>query len=260
MSERLIKKADLGQLLNSKYEQYNCQDFIKDDPISIPHQFTKKQDIEIAAFFAAILAWGQRKTIINKCNELMQLMWSAPYEFVLRHTDEDLQLLGNFKHRTFNSTDLLYFIHFLKRHYSRHDSLEDAFIHASSDSGATIEQSLIHFREYFIDDEYFPARTGKHIASPARNSTCKRLVMFLRWMVRKDDRGVDFGLWKRIRPAQLVCPCDVHVQNVARRLGLLTRKQSDWKAALELTEQLRKLDANDPVKYDFALFGMGVNE
>lgn len=253
---------NLKEFLDRKVKQYNQPSFIKDDPISIPHLFSKKQDIEIAGFFAAIFSWGNRTTIIKKSKELMQLMEMAPHDFILNHEEKNLKRFLHFKHRTFNATDLLYFIEFLKYHYSKYDSLEDAFlknVSALSPLGGGKEgASLIGFHNYFFSFDDFPERTKKHIATPERNSTCKRLNMFLRWMVRKDDRGVDFGIWKNISPTQLICPIDVHVARVARQLQLLKRKQTDWAAALELTETLRTFDADDPVKYDFALFGLGV--
>ncbi len=246
------------ELLERKYAQYNRPDFIPHDPISIPHRYTKKQDIEIMGFWAAILAWGQRKTIINKSLELAALMDEAPHDFVLNHQESDLKRFLAFKHRTFNATDTLYFLHFFQDFYSKNESLEDAFLVQHQEAQSTTEGSLIAFHDRFCGLEYFPPRTRKHIATPARKSTCKRLNMFLRWMVRQDDRGVDFGLWKKISPAQLVMPCDVHVDRVARHLGLIQRKQTDWQTVLELTASLRELDADDPVKYDFALFGLGI--
>ncbi len=248
--------SNLKKFLDSKVEQYNQPAFIKDDPISIPHLFTKKQDIEIAGFFAAVFAWGNRKTIINKSKELMELMEMLPYEFCLNTDLERLKRLLDFKHRTFNATDLLYFVEFLQYHYQHNNSLETAFTKWGDD----IEQMLTGFHHYFFSLEAVPARTKKHVATPEKRSNCKRLNMFLRWMVRSDDKGVDFGLWNTIKPAQLICPVDVHVARVAKRLDLLQRKQTDWNAAIELTEQLQQLDANDPVKYDFALFGLGVME
>lgn len=251
-------RSDVIDLLEEKYLQFNAPGFIPNDPISIPHHFSKKQDIEIAALFAAILAWGLRKTIISKCHQLIEWMDYAPHDFIVHHESKDLRKLEEFRHRTFNATDLLYFIHFLRTHYSQHDSLEDAFLPGSLIEDNTIEHSLIHFHQYFCNSEFFPERTRKHIATPARHSTCKRLNIFLRWMVRKDHKGVDFGIWHRISPAQLVCPCDVHVVRVARALGLIQRPSTDWQTALELTYTLRLLDPQDPVKYDFALFGLGV--
>ena len=251
---------NLKDFLDSKYAQFNQPSFIKEDPVSIPHLFSKKQDIEIAALFASIFAWGNRTTIINKSRELMQLMDHSPYDFCLHHSDADLKKLMQFKHRTFNTTDLLYFIEFLKMHYSNHISLETAFSNGMHKNDATIEAALIGFHNYFFSLEDVPLRTKKHIATPLKKSNCKRLNMFLRWMVRQDKNGVDFGIWKKISPSQLICPVDVHVARVAKRLNLLSREQIDWEAALELTDYLRTLDANDPVKYDFALFGLGVME
>ena len=245
--------SELKSFLDEKVEQYNHPDFIPNDPISIPHSYSVRQDIEIMGFFAAILAWGQRTTIINKCRELGERMDNAPYQFITQSTESDLQVLLGFKHRTFNDTDLLYCIDFMKRHFAKYNSLEDAFIPGEK---ATAEEALIHFREYFFDASYAPHRTRKHIASPLQKSACKRLNMFLRWMVRSDDKGVDFGIWNKISPADLICPLDVHVDRTARYFGLLTRTQPDWLAALELTEHLRVFDPNDPVKYDFALFGI----
>lgn len=246
------------ELLEAKVAQYNQPHFIPNDPISIPHQFSKLQDIEIMGFWAAVLAWGQRKTIINKCQELIQLMDGTPYDFVRNHTESDLKRFLHFKHRTFNATDTLYFLHFFKHFYQNHHSLEEAFIHALPSEAPHVEKSLAGFHELFFSFEDFPERTRKHIATPVRKSSCKRLNMFLRWMVRKDDNGVDFGLWNALKPSQLICPCDVHVDRVARKLGLIQRPNTDWQTALELTENLKQLDPNDPVKYDFALFGLGV--
>lgn len=257
MAKRIDFQA-LKNFLDEKVEQYNQPGFIENDPVSIPHLYTKKQDIEIAGLFAATLAWGQRKTIIRKCRELMILMDDQPHAFVLNHSDQDLKRLLTFKHRTFNGTDTLYFIEFLKCFYQKHESLEDAFLFPAHEQ--TIENGLINFQTIFFGLPDFPNRTRKHVATLTRKSTCKRLVMYLRWMVRQDARGVDFGIWKNIRPSQLVCPCDLHVDRVARKLKLIRRNQTDWLTALELTEQLRKFDAMDPVKYDFALFGLGVEE
>ncbi len=249
----------LKEFLSKKVVQYNNLSFIESDPICIPHQFSRKQDIEIAGFFAAVFAWGNRTTIINKSKELLQLMDNAPYEFCLNHDEGDLKKLLYFKHRTFNTTDLLYFIQFFKHHYKRSSSLEDAFT-LTQHKKFSIESALIAFHNYFFSLKDSPTRTRKHVATPERNSTCKRLNMFLRWMVRKDDSGVDFGIWKKIKPAQLIAPIDVHVARVARKLNLLQRKQTDWQAALELTDSLRKFNSKDPVKYDFALFSLGVME
>lgn len=282
---------NLKAFLDSKVEQYNRVDFIENDPIVIPHQFSLKQDIEIMGFFASILAWGQRKTIINKCHELVRRMDGEPFNFIKNHQDSDLKNLLGFKHRTFNDTDLLYFIHFFKHHYFKYNSLEDAFIPLQKHEfrqefldendaemqqvdlssptcylanlkavGVTgnIEKYLNYFRTYFFSLPDYPQRTIKHVSSPAQKSTCKRLNMFLRWMVRKDDKGVDFGIWSKIKPSQLVCPCDLHVDRVARKLNLISRKQTDWQTAVELTGRLLEFDKSDPVKYDFALFGLGI--
>ena len=263
-----MDQRDLRKFLNRKADEYNRPSFISQDPVSIPHRFSKRQDIEIAGFFAAIFSWGHRTIIIRKSGELMQLMDNAPHQFVLQHSEKDLRKLLDFKHRTFNATDLLYFIDFFKQHYSRHDSLEEAFLSARRSSAGRHsiqgspggEANLNGFYDYFFSLEEAPPRTYKHIASPEKKSSCKRLNMFLRWMVRKDDKGVDFGIWQKISPSSLICPLDVHVARVARRLGLLTRTQTDWRAARELTDQLLSLDKDDPVKYDFALFGLGVME
>jgi len=247
---------NLKKLLDEKVLQYNNPNFIPQDPISVPHLFTQKQDIEIAGLFAAVFAWGNRTIIIKKSRELMQLMDMRPYDFILNHQDSDLKRLIHFKHRTFNTTDLLYFIDFLQRHYRQYDSLENAFWNEQT---PTMENGLNRFCSYFTSAEYFPQRTGKHIASPAKKSHCKRLNMYLRWMVRRDDKGVDFGLWKNIPMEALVIPIDLHVARVANQLGLLDNQPINWKTAIELTEKLRQFNPDDPVKYDFALFGMGIN-
>lgn len=252
--------SNLQDFLDEKVAEYNQPGFIANDPITIPHQYTKKQDIEIAGFVAATLAWGQRKTIINKCTAFFELMDHAPHDFILNHKEAHLKPFLDFKHRTFNATDALYFIEFFRYHYQHHHSLEAAFLMGGSLDSYNTEPHLRGFFEYFFSLENHPVRTYKHVATPARKSACKRINMFLRWMVRDDDRGVDFGLWKAISPAQLVCPCDVHVDRVSRKLGLITRKQTDWQTAVELTDNLRKMDPKDPVRYDFALFGLGVEE
>lgn len=249
----------LKEFLDMQVEVFNNKSFIEDDPISIAHRYSKKEDIEISAFFASILAWGQRKTIIAKCTELMQMMDDSPYDFILHHNDSDLKPVSGFRHRTFNGTDALYFIDFLTRTYRDGPGLEKLFA-ADIKDAVDVGPALVQFRRVFISHENFPGRTGKHISSPEKKSACKRLNMFLRWMVRKDNCGVDFGLWNSISSAQLVCPCDVHVERVARNLGLIQRKQMDWATAIELTNALRKFDPNDPVKYDFALFGLGLHE
>jgi uncharacterized protein (TIGR02757 family) len=252
--------ADLRDLMNRKADEYNERSFIKTDPICVPHAFTKKQDIEIAAFFAAILAWGNRTTIIAKSRALMQTMDNAPHDFCLHAGEADLKRMMFFKHRTFNATDILYFVEFLKYHYTRSDSLETAFTQWMRPGDATTENALRGFYHYFFSLPDAPQRSRKHIATPDKKSTCKRLNMFLRWMVRKDDRGVDFGMWKNVSPSQLICPVDVHVGRVAKHFNMVSRKQTDWLTALELTACLRQFCADDPVKYDFALFGLGVVE
>jgi len=249
----------LQQFLDEKVALYNQPSFIAADPICIPHIFTKQQDIEIAGFFAAIFAWGNRTTIINKSKELMQLMQMQPHQFCMEASAKELKQLETFKHRTFNATDLLYCIEFFKFHYAANDSLEDAFL-INKKSPASMYDAFVHFHQYFFSLEDAPARTRKHIANPAKGSTCKRLNMYLRWMVRKDNKGVDFGIWKKLKPAQLICPIDVHVARVAKRFNLFDRQQIDWQAAEALTNYLKKLDPKDPAKYDFALFGLGVIE
>lgn len=250
----------LKAFLDRKTEEYNRPLFITGDPVCIPHAFTEKQDIEIAALFAAVFAWGNRTTIIAKGRELMGLMDNAPHDFCLHAGKKELKRLLHFKHRTFSATDLLYFIEFLKDHYTRYDSLETAFSRWMQPGDRTIEKALCGFHTYFFSLEDAPHRTRKHIATPAKKSTCKRLNMLLRWMVREDNSGVDFGIWKTISPAQLVCPIDVHVARVARHFKMISRTQTDWYTALELTEYLCQLCPEDPVKYDFALFGLGVTE
>ncbi len=251
-----MKQEELKKLLDEKVDYYNQPSFIPNDPVCSPHLFTKQQDIEIAAFFAAIFAWGNRTTIINKSKELMQLMEMQPSDFCLNHSVSQLKRLTGFKHRTFTSDDLLYFIEFFQQHYSKHDSLETAFFPKKK---MTIEEGLNYFKTYCFSGEHLK-RTEKHVSSPLQKSSCKRLNMFLRWMVRNDKKGVDFGLWNRIAPKDLICPLDIHVSRGARQLGLLQRKQDDWEAAVELTENLLNFDKHDPVKYDFALFSIGVLE
>jgi len=250
-----MTRDEIFEFLEEKADEYNNPSFIESDPVSVPHNYTKKQDIEIAGFFAAILAWGQRRTIITKTHDLLQRMDQDPHNFVYSHTESDLRKLEDFVHRTFNSTDLLYFVQFLQYHYQRPDTLESAFLPAGD-----LGESLSHFHDYFFSLPDYPHRTRKHIATPRKKSACKRLNMFLRWMVRNDDRGVDFGIWKTILPADLICPCDVHVERIARRLGLISRRRVDWLTAVELTAALREIDPNDPVRFDYALFGIGIEE
>jgi len=250
----------LQEYLDEQVEIYNKPNFIAADPISIPHQFSKKQDIEIIGLWVAILAWGQRKTIINSGNRLVELMDRSPHDFILNHQEKDREAFLDFKHRTFQATDTLWFLEFFQQYYRKNDSLENAFSRYLSPTDETVENALRGFHDLFFEDENAPHRTRKHIATPARKSACKRINMFLRWMVRQDKKGVDFGLWSEIKPSQLLMPLDVHVDRVARKFGLLERKQTDWLSVLELTANLRRFDAEDPVKYDFALFGAGVLE
>lgn len=250
-------KTETAKYLIEQYEYYNTNSFVALDPISIPHEFSKLQDIEISGLFAAILAWGNRKSIINSCHKLLTIMDFAPYDFIINHSDQDLKNCENFVHRTFNSTDLLYFIAFLKHHYSSHNSLESAFL-MHNDPLQNTTQNLIAFKEYFFSLPYAPLRTKKHIASPITNATCKRINMFLRWMVRPKG-PIDFGIWENLHPSQLICPIDVHVARVARHLGILKHPKDDWKAAVALTNNLKKLDSTDPVKFDIALFGIGAS-
>ncbi len=248
---------DLKDFLDEKVEYYNQPNFILNDPISIPHTYSKKQDIEIAGFMAAILAWGQRATVINKTKQFLSWMDNSPHDFLLNHNSNDLKPFIKFKHRTFNGIDALYFIQSLSKFYSENTSLEEAFVVPENDS--SIELGLINFHRIFFSLDY-QARTLKHVSTPSKKSACKRINMYLRWMVRSNSTGVDFGLWKTISPSQLVCPLDVHVERVARKLKLIKRKQADWQTAIELTNNLKLLDPTDPVKYDFALFGLGVEE
>lgn len=254
---------NLQAFLDDCFYKFNNPNFIENDPIGIPHRFSKLQDIEITAFWTAMLAWGQRKTIINSANRLFDFMDNAPHDFIVNHQETDRKRFLDFKHRTFQPTDTLYFLEYLQHFYKKNDLLELAFSKFMTSDTPSVSEALIGFHNDFFSLPVAPARTKKHIATPASKSTCKRLCMFLRWMVRYDlegSGGVDFGLWKAIKPSQLLMPLDVHVDRQARRLGLLTRPQTDWQAVLELTENLRQFDANDPVKYDFALFGLGILE
>ncbi len=242
----------IKEFLDEKADEYNQRSFIIDDPISIPHQLNSKEDIEIAAFIVATIAWGQRSTIIANGQRLLDIMGFQPYEFVLNASKDELMEL-EFVHRTFNPTDLRFFILALRSIYLNTHGLEGAF-----SRGNTMKERIGNFRQTFLKTEH-EKRSEKHLSNPMSNSACKRLNMFLRWMVRRDNRGVDFGLWNQIKPSELYVPLDVHVGNVARNLGLLHRKLNDWKALEELMISLRKLDAKDPCKYDFALFGIGIN-
>jgi uncharacterized protein (TIGR02757 family) len=246
------------EFLETNYLKYCHSDFILNDPISIPHLFTKKEDIEISGFLAATLAWGQRITIINKSRELMMRMDNAPHDYIMAASEKEMGSLLTFVHRTFQGEDCLYFIHALQQIYKFYGGLENIFNTAYLPN-RNIKESISHFRALFFSFEHLQ-RTRKHVPDPLNGSASKRINMYLRWMVRQDDKGVDFGIWKSISPADLMCPLDLHSGKIARRLGILNRKQDDWRAVEELTANLRLFDPSDPVKYDFALFGFGVNE
>ena len=249
--------SELKEFLDTKVIQYNTPDFIASDPLQIPHRYSLKEDIEISGFLTATIAWGNRKSIINNAKRLMTLMDHAPYDFVMQHQPKDLEALNSFVHRTFNGLDCIQFRESLKHIYSHHGGLEGVFnSYAEPDS---LQMAIHHLKQHFFEIEHLQ-RTQKHISDPLKKSAAKRINMFLRWMVRSNDTKVDFGLWTKLSPAQLSCPLDVHSGNVARKLGLLKRKQNDAKALAELDASLRTLDPIDPVKYDFALFGLGVFE
>ena len=252
--------AELTALLNDRYYHYNTPDFIAPDPISIPHRFSSRGDIEIAGLLVATIAWGRRDLVLRSANRLLERMDRAPYDFVLHATASDLDQLEGFVHRTFNAIDARYFVRALQHIYCEHRGLEAAFADGLQPADTDIYNALAHFRGLFFSLPSAPKRTGKHVSDVTRNASCKRLAMFLRWMVRQDKRGVDFGLWQRIAPHQLVLPLDVHTGRVTRALGLLKRKQNDWKAVREVTAHLRQLDPTDPAKYDFAIFGLGIYE
>jgi len=248
---------ELKEFLNEKVELYNTKKFIDSDPIQIPHQFSVKEDIEIAGFLSATIAWGNRKMIINNAQKMMDLMDNSPFDFVKNHSEKDLESLNHFVHRTFNGQDFQTFIKSLRHIYQNHGGLEGIF--TKNQESTSLQKSITIFKNHFFEIEH-QNRANKHISNPEMGSAAKRINMFLRWMVRQDNAGVDFGLWKNISPSKLSCPLDVHSGNVARKLELLSRKQNDSKALNELDAMLRKLDATDPVKYDFALFGLGVFE
>ena len=249
-----MTNSELKDFLDEQVERFNGPEFIPSDPISIPHLFQKKQDIEISGLIAAVFSWGQRRTIIAKATEFLNRMDDDPFNFVLNHSENDLKRFTSLVHRTFQPTDALYFIQFFSEYYKKNDSMEHLFL-----PGQPIELGLKNFHNQFFSLPFSPHRTKKHIPTPERKSSCKRINMFLRWMVRRDNKGVDFGIWQQLKPNDLICPIDVHVGNVSRELGLLTRKQNDWQAAKELTKRLSEMDKEDPVKYDFALFGLGAN-
>lgn len=252
----LSKIENLKCFLDEKTIQYNQEFFIDHDPIQIPHRFNKKQDIEIAGFLAATIAWGNRKSIIKNATDMMTRMDEAPYDFILNAEKQDFQKLEGFVHRTFNGFDFSYFVKALQKLYQKHDSLEEYFLIQEDEVNPKF--AIDRFRNAFFDSE--KVRTTKHVSSPLKNSSAKRINMFLRWMVRKDQQGVDFGIWERIPTSKLSLPLDVHTGNVGRKLQILHRKQNDWKAVEEIDLMLRKMDSNDPVKYDFALFGLGAFE
>ncbi len=252
-----MNSAELQSFLDEKVTQYNTRNFIDSDPVQIPHLFSQKEDIEIAGFLAATIAWGNRKMIIKNAHRMMELMGNSPYDFVLSHQEKDLKDLESFVHRTFNGQDFIVFIKGLQHIYQKHNGLEAIF--AQNQEPLSMQKSIHEFKKVFFNVPHV-TRTQKHISDPLNNSAAKRINMYLRWMVRQDTKGVDLGIWKSISPAALSCPLDVHSGNVARKLGLLQRKQNDAKALAELDTQLRILDPNDPVKYDFALFGLGVFE
>ncbi|MEZ4797783.1 MAG: TIGR02757 family protein [Flavobacteriaceae bacterium] len=249
--------SELKEFLDTKVEQYNNSKFIESDPIQIPHQFSKKEDIEITGFLTATIAWGNRKSIINNANKMMQLLEQSPHDFVLNHKNKDLESLQPFVHRTFNGQDFIQFIKSLHHIYKNHNGLEAVFAKYAKPN--SMQEGIHHFKTVFFEIPH-QSRTQKHISDPLKNSAAKRINMYLRWMVRNDKKGVDFGIWKSLSPSQISCPLDVHSGNIARKLGLLSRKQNDAKALAELDTSLRKLDVNDPVKYDFALFGLGAFE
>lgn len=252
-----MSPQELKEFLDEKVLQYNHPNFIESDPIQIPHRFSIKEDIEIAGFFAATMAWGNRKMIINKATDLMNRMGNSPYDFVMNYSENQLDKIESFKHRTINSLDLHFYLKSLQNIYKNHNGLENSFHFNAEETDSY--HAIERFRKLFLEIPH-ETRSEKHLSSPANNSAAKRLNMFLRWMVRHDKQGVDFGIWNSISPAQLVCPLDVHSGNVARNLKILNRKQNDWKAVLELNLKLKEFDAQDPVKYDFALFGLGVFE
>lgn len=252
-----MKKSELKSFLDYKVEQYNTPEFITSDPVQIPHLFQKKEDREISGFLAATIAWGNRKSILKNCNQLMNLLEHSPHDFIMNHQVEDLDRFDGFVHRTFNAEDLKYFIRSLQNIYKNHGGLEAIFSHKAT--GDSLQPAIHHLKQTFFELPH-AARTQKHVSDPLKNSAAKRINMFLRWMVREDHKGVDFGIWKSIPSSTLSCPLDVHSGNVARKLGLLQRKMNDAKAVAELDANLRKMDPEDPVKYDFALFGLGVFE
>ncbi len=252
-----LAAEEIKAFLEEKTDLYNRPDFIPTDPISVPHNYSQKEDIEIAGFFAATLAWGKRETIARNATRLVKMMGESPYDFVMSHREDDLYKLDNFVHRTFRGTDARYFVKALHHLYNTQGGMEHVFARASSKE--SVIPGIIHFHQQFFSLPH-PERTKKHVSNPVKGSPAKRINMFLRWMVRKDKRGVDFGIWGKLKPAQLSCPLDLHSGNVARKLGLISARQDNLKALQELDVALRKMDPHDPVKYDFALFGLGIFE
>lgn len=255
-----MQERELGKIFDEAASRYNRPEFVARDPIQVPRAYTRLQDIEITAFWTAMLAWGNRVTIINKARELFALMGNEPYRFITEHREEDRKAFLEFKHRTFQATDTLYFLHFLQHFYRENESLESAFTMGMQADDPDMGNSLRGFHELFFSMEEAPERTRKHVSTPARGSACKRLNMFLRWMVRQDQSGVDFGLWRRIPMGRLMIPFDVHVERVARRYGLVNRKAADWQTVVELSSLFRSWRPEDPAVYDFALFGMSALE
>ncbi|MEM1000198.1 MAG: TIGR02757 family protein [Bacteroidota bacterium] len=253
-----MSSAELKSFLDAKYAAFNNRDFIADDPISIPHRYTRKEDIEVAGLLSAVIAWGRRDLIVRAANQLMDLMWDAPFDFVMQAGEAELEATGEFVYRTFQGVDCAGAIRGLRRIYAELGGLERVMAIGPEEDSTF--KAIVQLRQAMLDTPGFAPRTQKHFANPAKGSSAKRLNMYLRWMVRKDGRGVDFGLWQGVRPHQLICPLDVHTGNVGRKLGLISRKANDWKSALELTQALRRFDPEDPVKYDFSLFGLGVFE
>ena len=252
-----LSKEEIISFLNYKSNQYNNIKFIETDPIQIPHLFNKKEDVEISGFLTSTISWGNRKSIIKSAEKLIELLDHSPYDFILNHKKRDLDTLKPFVHRTFNGIDLIQFVKSLKHIYRNYNGLEEIFRNNIKDD--SLQYAIHKMKKIFFEIPH-TNRTKKHISDPMRGSAAKRINMFLRWMVRDDNRGVDFGIWKSISPKYLSCPLDVHTGNVARKLGLIQRKQNDHKAVMELDKKLREFDQSDPVKYDFALFGLGVFE
>ncbi len=248
-----MTQQEIKELLDEKYLQYNRTDFIQDDPLQIPHRFSKKEDIEISGFLAATIAWGQRKTIIKNAERIIEMMDRSPHDFIINHQSKDLKRFKGFVHRTFNESDLQFFVHSLQNIYTHHGGLEDVFaIHAED-----MKLGISHFKKTFFEIPHL-SRTEKHVSDPMKGSAAKRINMYLRWMVRNDLTGVDLGIWRKIAPSALFLPLDIHTGNVSRKLGLTSRKQNNWITVNEITEKLRDFCPEDPVKYDFSLFGLGI--